>query len=385
MSHAITSAAGQASNTSTRTPDARQRGDWIIVNPDATKVYATWLDDRTETVPVDKHVVGSAEIVRSAQSFALHAVGFNRYLTAVYLWADPFSPLTARPINFLAVDKTPSSCVSRLLPTPGMTTHQTPSLETGSPSWERIAIIPPLTGSVPYLAATPDVELASIRTRLRSLQDSFVTLTDWQPDFATSVAKALTEFENVVVSYSQRLAEAAGRPPMAEPVVDTEPTAPPELAEIPNKAVKAAADLQSWLNLNLDEVAAITGTSKSSILYWKRQNALPRPGTARNLYHVHALVRALMAATYPDPPLVRLKATSSGSPIAALDLLLQGKVDEAERLLRPILFAYKPGATRMDRLPSLEGDSIDPPVATGLALKTPTRHARRVKLQGPRE
>jgi hypothetical protein len=146
-----------------------------------------------------------------------------------------------------------------------------------------------------------------------------------------------------------------------------------------NRAVQAVEDLQQWLDLTVDQVAELTGSSKSAIHYWKRENALPRPGTARHLFKVHALVRALKAATEPDPPLSTLTATQVHGGPSAYELLKSGNYDQAETLVRNLLFGE--GRLPSDqRTPDLMGDSIPAPEAIGLGLKTPVKRARRVKL-----
>ena len=146
-----------------------------------------------------------------------------------------------------------------------------------------------------------------------------------------------------------------------------------------NRAVAAVRDLQGWLNLTVEQVADLVGASKSAIHYWRRENAQPRPGVARNLYRVHALVRALRAATASDSPLVALNRRPDDRGPSAYDLLRAGRYEEAERLLRPLIFRRDQQPVQRPRLIEWEEESAAPP-SSGLSLRMPVRRARRVTL-----
>jgi transcriptional regulator with XRE-family HTH domain len=150
-------------------------------------------------------------------------------------------------------------------------------------------------------------------------------------------------------------------------------------AESPNRAVGAVTDLQKWLGLTVEEVAKLTGVSRSAVLYWKRQNAQPRPTAARNLFRIHALVRALRGAVPLEHPMDALARVPDGSAMSPYDLLLSGRYEDAERLLRPMIFQPDRQTVQSGRLvqwpeeePASEapGDSLD--------LRPPLRRARRV-------
>lgn len=153
-------------------------------------------------------------------------------------------------------------------------------------------------------------------------------------------------------------------------------TAPPE----PNQAVAAVEALQRWLNLSIEQVADLVGVSRSAVHYWKRENKLPRPGAARNLYRVHALVRAVQAATAPDPALNALARRPDDGGPSAYELLLQGRYDSAERLIRPLIFRRDRQPVQRRRLVEQEPGSLPASSATALTLSRPMRRARRVAL-----
>jgi hypothetical protein len=148
----------------------------------------------------------------------------------------------------------------------------------------------------------------------------------------------------------------------------------------PNKAVKAMQDLQRWLDLTVDQVAELVGTSKSAIHYWRRENAQPRPGAARNLYRVHALVRALRDATAPDSPLIALTRRPEASEQSAYDLLLARRYEDAEHLLRPLIFRRHEQIIQRPRLISREEEANHAPTESLLRTHPPVRRARRVTL-----
>jgi len=103
-------------------------------------------------------------------------------------------------------------------------------------------------------------------------------------------------------------------------------------------AVSQSRDLQRWLNLNVDEVAHLVGASRSAVLYWRREDATPRPKVARNLARVHALLRALRNVTTTVGFNAALRARPDGWGQSTYDLLMRGAYDQAEDLLRTFLF-----------------------------------------------
>lgn len=153
-------------------------------------------------------------------------------------------------------------------------------------------------------------------------------------------------------------------------------------APIKNDAVAAVTELQRWLSLSLEDVADLTGVSRSAILYWKRRNAHPRPGAARNLFRIHALVRAVAVAVRPQRPLEAFwQRNDSGS--SAYELLSAGHYEEAEDLLRSTIFSGNRERVQHDRLIDWEDEARDnqPPGQASPELRTPlTRRHHRVSL-----
>ncbi len=148
-----------------------------------------------------------------------------------------------------------------------------------------------------------------------------------------------------------------------------------------NAAVRAVDDLRQWLGLTVEDVARLAGVSRSAILYWKREHARPRPSAARNLFRIHALVRALRDAVAPEQPMAVLVRSVDGGP-SPYDLLVEGRYDDAERLMRPLIFSTERQLDlqrRLVRWPD-EEPPVSPAAGRALALRPPVRRARRVSL-----
>jgi hypothetical protein len=94
----------------------------------------------------------------------------------------------------------------------------------------------------------------------------------------------------------------------------------------PSRAWDAYKDLGNWLQLNADDVAEIVGVGRTTPYTWKRGRE-PRPETARKLFHLHGVIRALHRHFGDD--LVAWLGQGSPGP---LKLLVDGKHRRFERL-----------------------------------------------------
>lgn len=146
------------------------------------------------------------------------------------------------------------------------------------------------------------------------------------------------------------------------------------------RALQAVDDLKGWLGLTTEDVAALIGVSDSAIYYWRRRNAPLRTQHALKLYRVHALVRALRSTAPRRHPFEILNATSDASGASAYDLLRGGRYDEAEHLLRPLIFRPERATVQPGSVAAMEPE-VAPPPARGLSLRPTTRRARRVRLK----
>jgi hypothetical protein len=108
----------------------------------------------------------------------------------------------------------------------------------------------------------------------------------------------------------------------------------------------AVEDVRRWLNVSYAVVAQIAGLTPSLIHYWKmrqRRNARikPRAVTVERLYSVHAVLKALAEALDGDDGsyAVQLWARDAGDyGVSPLQLLTQGRIEDVQRLARPLLF-----------------------------------------------
>lgn len=98
--------------------------------------------------------------------------------------------------------------------------------------------------------------------------------------------------------------------------------------------VAIADRLHRWLGLTVDDLAAIAGIARTTIHYWHRANARPRPATVRRLLRAYALVQALIAQGGVDVTATWLR---SGAP-SPLDLLKTGDYETVEDMVAAKLF-----------------------------------------------
>ncbi len=148
--------------------------------------------------------------------------------------------------------------------------------------------------------------------------------------------------------------------------------------ETRNRAVDAVRDLQEWLGLSIEGIAQMAGTSKSSILYWKREDAEPRPSIYHRLMRLHSLVNALRRgrSEHEFQTLIH-EPLSSGSRL--FDLLMAGDYMRAEDTARTVLF---PASARKGRWKSRTIDLPEREVfvdADGRnSGRTPAKRTRRI-------
>lgn len=146
------------------------------------------------------------------------------------------------------------------------------------------------------------------------------------------------------------------------------------------RVVNAVNDLQEWLGVSLEGVAEMVGSSKSAILYWKREDSEPRPAVSHRLMRVHALVRALRRGRSDAEFWTVLHSPRPSGSGSLLDLLLAGKYSSAEAEARRVLFGGT-GETRSgwtSRTVGLPED--DEPVTSGRreVARTPLKKNRRL-------
>lgn len=148
-------------------------------------------------------------------------------------------------------------------------------------------------------------------------------------------------------------------------------------------ALDAVEDLRRWLNLTYEEVAEIAALpGPQTLYYWKRRAGAgrltrPRESTVRQLFRVHAVLRAV-AATFATPDDGRtLRAWAYERPRNGLtirDLLLSGRIEEVEAVARPLIFGVGRHRASDPRYAaaSIYDPTSDPEVPPQLPLPTLT-------------
>lgn len=157
------------------------------------------------------------------------------------------------------------------------------------------------------------------------------------------------------------------------------------LSEVPpaaagdDDALHAADELRAWLDLTYDDLAAITGIAKNTFHHWRRTGARPRPSTARRLWRVHALVRALIARLGRQPAVAWLRT----GPRSPLSLLLEGDLEGAEEAAHALLFRHP--TARPDEQPGYAPFHLEPEFEVRAELPAaPLRRAPRRPTRGRR-
>lgn len=173
----------------------------------------------------------------------------------------------------------------------------------------------------------------------------------------------------VAVVDTEQSADGAGRTAAAT-VADPEVIA--DLADAPE--LRALEELHAWLHLSYEDVARAAGLSGPSLLYHWRQRyrtgspVRPRAATVEQLWRVHALVRAVAEALQGADQgyAVRLWVRRPDAGVTPLELLLAGRIDEAEERARRLLFDSEARSAPAWRVATVEPDSDLAPVDSPL-------------------
>ena len=122
----------------------------------------------------------------------------------------------------------------------------------------------------------------------------------------------------------------------------------PELVAAASGApvVQAVEQIRGWLGVSYEAVAKMVGVGSASLFYyWKRRQAErhpvnPRPATVAAILRLHGFVRGLVETIEGEPGGlgVQLWVRTRQHGHEPLDLLLDGRLDDAEALARDLLF-----------------------------------------------
>jgi hypothetical protein len=108
----------------------------------------------------------------------------------------------------------------------------------------------------------------------------------------------------------------------------------------------AVEDLRRWLDITYEQVAAATSIGLRTVHHWKHAGAKPRPRTVRTLWRLHSLVYSIGRVLGPEDALRWFRL---GDP-SPRDLIVAGRLSEAETQARPVLFAEPLGERRFSGL-----------------------------------
>lgn len=122
----------------------------------------------------------------------------------------------------------------------------------------------------------------------------------------------------------------------------------PELvaAASSSPVLQAVEQIRGWLGVSYEAVAKMAGMGSASLFYyWKRRLAdretvNPRPATVVAILRLHALVRGLVETIEGEPGGlgVQLWVRTKQRGQEPLDLLMEGRLEDAEALTRDLLF-----------------------------------------------
>jgi hypothetical protein len=143
-------------------------------------------------------------------------------------------------------------------------------------------------------------------------------------------------------------------------------------------SVEIIADLVNWLKITYDDLASITGLSRSTLFYWKRTGASPRMSNSRQLLRVYSLASLLVRRFGAEG--ARRWWASDGQ--AAWVQLMSGDLLQAEELVRAQLFGTRQSPSRSGRvLP----DEVSLPITAGegSGLRRATRSPKRGRARQP--
>jgi hypothetical protein len=131
--------------------------------------------------------------------------------------------------------------------------------------------------------------------------------------------------------------------------------------------------LLEWLRVTYDELAEMTGISRSALFYWRKTGATPRAGNIRQVLRLYSLASVLVRRFGKDGARRWLHSDGQG----AWQCLKRGDIDQAEELVRSKLFGQKSHPSRGSRALSEEVD-----FSSGIGANAPIKRATRRPKRG---
>jgi hypothetical protein len=160
------------------------------------------------------------------------------------------------------------------------------------------------------------------------------------------------------------------------PTVSDQPIAPSQ-SPTPS-AASYVSDLLRWMDCTYEDLASITGISRSAFFYWQRTGAAPRASNMRVLLRLHSLIAALVRRLEIRGARAWL---DSGQPTPRA-LLSMREIETVEDLFRDSFMAQPARIERYAR--RVGGPEYDLKLAPAAASAVPGRASRRPTVGAPK-
>lgn len=131
--------------------------------------------------------------------------------------------------------------------------------------------------------------------------------------------------------------------------------------------------LLDWLHITYDELAEMTGVSRSALFYWRKTGVTPRANSVRQVMRLYSLAALLVRRFGKDG--ARRWLHSDGQ--NAWKSLKLGEIEQAEDVIRRRLFGQREHPSRSGRALSEEAD-----FAQGIGANKPVKRAVRRPTRG---
>lgn len=133
------------------------------------------------------------------------------------------------------------------------------------------------------------------------------------------------------------------------------------------------SQLLDWLQITYDELAKMTGISRSTLFYWKKDGVVPRNSHRRQILRLYSLISLIMRRFGRDGGLRWFDADGA----LAWSYIRGGDLDSAEQVVREKLFSNYASA----RPGRVIEDNVDYPLPSrGAPLRRATRSSKRGRL-----
>lgn len=147
----------------------------------------------------------------------------------------------------------------------------------------------------------------------------------------------------------------------------------PEAEDDPLPPATLINHLLEWLKVTYDELAEMTGVSRSALFYWRKTGATPRAGNVRQVLRLYSLASILVRRFGKEGARRWLHSDGQG----AWESLKTGNMEHAEEIVRAKLFGQRLHPSRGSHTLSEEVD-----FSQGIGANTPIKRATRRPKRG---